>query len=204
MRLFSYIVSHDTGFAPNPFWGFCTLGCCKPVIRRVAQKGDWIAGISPKSLGHNLVYAMQITEDPLSFADYFQADRFECKKPDYRKRDTIKLRGDNIYMPSGKGEYKHLRSRHSLATGAGDVVKKRRDLSGRYVLISYQFYYWGRDAIALPAHLKILIASRGHKSRFDSTIMRKFLSLLDGFDTGLLGTPSDWPTDDSRASLGSS
>ena len=30
MTLYSYIVKHDNGFAPNPFHGFCTLACCKP------------------------------------------------------------------------------------------------------------------------------------------------------------------------------
>jgi len=32
--LYSYIVKTDTGFAPNPFHGFCTLACCKPIMRR--------------------------------------------------------------------------------------------------------------------------------------------------------------------------
>ena len=25
MRLFAYKMTHDTGFAPNPFWGYLTL-----------------------------------------------------------------------------------------------------------------------------------------------------------------------------------
>ena len=32
--LFSYVVATDSGFAPNPFFGLCTLACCKPAIRR--------------------------------------------------------------------------------------------------------------------------------------------------------------------------
>jgi len=28
-RLFSYVVDHDYGFAPNPSGGFCTLAKCK-------------------------------------------------------------------------------------------------------------------------------------------------------------------------------
>ena len=38
MTLYSYTVAADTGFAPNPFHGFCTLACCKPGIRRTAQE----------------------------------------------------------------------------------------------------------------------------------------------------------------------
>ncbi|MFH1865797.1 MAG: hypothetical protein ABIK85_07930, partial [Candidatus Eisenbacteria bacterium] len=39
MRLFSYIVARDYGFAPNPFCGVCTLATCKPKIRESASVG---------------------------------------------------------------------------------------------------------------------------------------------------------------------
>ena len=29
-RLCSYVVRHDKGLAPNPFWGYCTLAVCTP------------------------------------------------------------------------------------------------------------------------------------------------------------------------------
>src|SRR5712671_5339411 len=34
MRLYSYVVARDFGFAPNPFFGVCTLATCKPDIRK--------------------------------------------------------------------------------------------------------------------------------------------------------------------------
>ncbi|WP_225761747.1 hypothetical protein [Acinetobacter sp. Marseille-P8610] len=34
MKIFSYVVSRDFGFAPNPFFNFCTLATCKPKIRK--------------------------------------------------------------------------------------------------------------------------------------------------------------------------
>lgn len=37
-------VARDYGFAPNPFFGVCTLATCKPRIRSVAQIGDWVVG----------------------------------------------------------------------------------------------------------------------------------------------------------------
>ena len=40
--LFSYVVRSDGGFAPNPFFGYCTLATCKPRIRKGALVGDWI------------------------------------------------------------------------------------------------------------------------------------------------------------------
>ena len=45
MKIYSYIVKRDYGFAPNPFYGYCTLATCKPVIRKHAEIGDIIQGI---------------------------------------------------------------------------------------------------------------------------------------------------------------
>ncbi len=48
MYIYSYVLRYDDGVAPNPFFGFCTLAVCKPVIRRKAQVGDWIIGTGSK------------------------------------------------------------------------------------------------------------------------------------------------------------
>lgn len=63
MKYFSYVISRDYGFAPNPFFGFCTLATCKPKIRENAQIGDWIFGTGSVALGckDKLIYAMQVT-----------------------------------------------------------------------------------------------------------------------------------------------
>ncbi|MEX0727140.1 MAG: hypothetical protein WEB58_03995 [Planctomycetaceae bacterium] len=71
-KLFSYVVDHDYGFAPNPFGGFCSLAKCKYGTRKrniveLADVGDWIAGTGGadyrKSAGHGkLIYAMRVDE----------------------------------------------------------------------------------------------------------------------------------------------
>lgn len=38
MKIFTYIMTDDRGFAPNPYFGLCTLACCKPKIRREVAK----------------------------------------------------------------------------------------------------------------------------------------------------------------------
>ena len=64
MKIYSYVLKHDSGFAPNPFWGFCTLATCKPVIRRNAKPGDWIIGTGSVYEGRpeKLIYVMHIYE----------------------------------------------------------------------------------------------------------------------------------------------
>lgn len=44
LKLYSYVVARDFGFAPNPFHGYCTLATCKPDIRATASVGDWVIG----------------------------------------------------------------------------------------------------------------------------------------------------------------
>ena len=41
--LYCYKMTHDTGFAPNPYYEVLTLATCKPTIRRCAEIGYWIS-----------------------------------------------------------------------------------------------------------------------------------------------------------------
>ena len=77
VRLFVYVVVHDTGFAPNPFFEYCTLATCKPGIRRSARVGDWIAGIGSVQRGQEgkLVFAMRVAET-MCFDEYWHDSRF--------------------------------------------------------------------------------------------------------------------------------
>src|SRR5713226_3129081 len=97
MKLFSYVVARDYGFAPNPFFGCCTLATCKPNIRKHAQVGDWVLGTGSKGYGldGHLVFAMKIVE-ALSYERYWDDPRFRQKRPNLR--GSVKQAfGDNIY-----------------------------------------------------------------------------------------------------------
>ena len=58
MKVFSYVVEHDNGLAPNPYFGYCTLCRCKfrekpgghRNIVELAEKGDWIIGTGGANL----------------------------------------------------------------------------------------------------------------------------------------------------------
>jgi len=52
MDLVSYKMTHDSGFAPNPFHGYRTLATCKPGIRRSGNRrvGDLVAGFTSGAL----------------------------------------------------------------------------------------------------------------------------------------------------------
>lgn len=73
MRLYSYVIPRDYGFAPNPSFGYCTLATCKPRIRKTACVGDWIAAFGSAStpLRNHLVVLMKVAEI-LTFDEYWE------------------------------------------------------------------------------------------------------------------------------------
>lgn len=108
MRIFSYVLRHDDGAAPNPFWGMCTLTICKPVIRRNAAEKDWIIGTGSKNsklkdgktydFSKNLVYAMKVTKIlPLPQYDAFCKENYKNKLPQWEHQDWRMRMGDCIY-----------------------------------------------------------------------------------------------------------
>ena len=210
MKLYSYIVMHDRGFAPNPFWGFCTLACCKPSIRRVVGKNYpldddyWIVGLSPKAKGNKIVYVMQVSE-VISFDEYFTNKKYEVKKPDFKKKEIIYRVGDNIYQPLGNGNYKQLRSCHSKncksESWEEDPKKKREDLCGKYVLISNHFYYFGSKAEDLREDLKELIVGRNYRCNFNDETKSHFQEYVQEhiskqYKIGVNAPPSKWNKND--------
>lgn len=84
--LFSYVVDHDFGFAPNPASGYCTLVHCKfggisgrRNIVELAQVNDWIIGTGGRdrySAGPGtVVYLMRVSEK-LPFQEFLHDKRF--------------------------------------------------------------------------------------------------------------------------------
>ena len=194
MKLYSYILTHDTGFSPNPFWGYCTLADCKPAIRRTANVGDWIIGLTPKAEGNRVVYAMQVDEI-LPYEDYFCDKRFAAKIPDFSKGTVACKCGDNIYKPLPNGGFRQLQSMHSNGTEE-NPERKAHDLGGVNVLISRRFHYFGSRALELPYELSELKVGRAHKNRFSPGVISGFLKFIAAQQTGVTAPPLKWPRDD--------
>jgi hypothetical protein len=190
MRLYSYIVKWDSGLAPNPFWGYCTLAVCTPNHMGIrAQNGDWIIGTTTVARGSKLVYAMQVSE-VLHFDKYYNDPRFEKKKP--VKAGTWRQRcGDNLYYCiDGKWE-QHPSCFHN------DQKTVCKDLKYPFVFIAEpeRFYYFGSNTIEIPAKYQDLVLKRqGCKWRHDCEMMKGFLKWLkENFDHGIHGEPCDNP-----------
>jgi hypothetical protein len=196
VALFSYVVASDSGFAPNPFWGTCSLATCKPQIRRTAHVGDWIAGISPRASGNRLVYAMRVT-DKLPIAAYWSDPRFTAKRPDMSAAGPLPKSGDNIYAPDAEssGGFRQLPSGHSYGIEE-NPQHKRRDLAGMYVLVSDRYWYFGATGPELPPSLEFMKVGRGHRNRFPSSVIDAFTAFIADLPAGVNGPPTRWPAGD--------
>lgn len=182
--LHTYVVRHDTGFAPNPSHGYCTLATCKPNIRSSATPGDWVVGTGSLSRGdaeERLIYAMRVDE-VLTYDEYFSDERFEFKKP--LSGDKYDKNGDNLYYTTSSisGEAYREEDRRTyyctenpngdelIFTNQSEFVQvsnphhpydqiandTKHDPDRDAVLISSTFWYFGGEEVLLPEdeHLK--------------------------------------------------
>jgi hypothetical protein len=194
MTLYSYLVDNDNGFSPNPFFGYCTLACSKPGIRRTARRGDWVIGLTPKADRIRVSFFMRVDEDPIGFDAYWHDARFKRKRPRYDAGITEEF-GDNIYEPKLCGGYRQLPSMHSDGHRE-NPEKKKEDLSGIYVLISDSFAYFGSEPLELPAELTPLIIERGYSCRYSDDVKDKFLRYVGVVGFGVRAKPRHWPAHD--------
>jgi hypothetical protein len=154
MRLFSYVLARDYGFAPNPFCGWCTLATCKPKIRSSADVGDWVIGTGAKTkydLAGRLIYAMQVAE-VLDFDGYWSDPRFACKQP-VLNGSLKQVYGDNIYHKRGN-RWVQEDSHHSYERGRPNRRNIARDTSVDRVLIASRFVYFGNNAPVIPNNFR--------------------------------------------------
>ena len=166
MTLFSHIVASDTGHAPNPFHGFCTLAYCKYLMRPHVQEGDYVVGLGKKDLGNRLVYAMRVTE-ALEHDRYLQDPRFEERRGDYddgnakeeiAKASRVLISDDFVYWG-----------------GEGRPLPER--LRGLILQVS------GGFAGAAERH--------GYKSKANASLIPAFVEWFAEQERGRLGEPTD-------------
>ncbi|MFD1000037.1 hypothetical protein ACFQ21_12010 [Ohtaekwangia kribbensis] len=153
-KIYIYVVDRDIGFAPNPFFSYCTLATCKPKIRNTASIDDWVIGVGGRRLKATgkCIYAMKVSEK-ITFNEYWNDIRFRTKRP-VRNGSKVTIVGDNIYhFDEQTNQWHQAHSHHSLPDGSLNEFNLKRDTLSKNVLISNQFYYFGTEAPTIPAEM---------------------------------------------------
>jgi len=169
IKIYSYVVDHDEGREPNPYFGMCTLCRCKfsktaeatrglkgrKNIVESAIVGDWVlgtGGASQRSAGNGrLIYAMRV-DDKLPREKYYKDPRFKNRRPEAPMDDF----------------QKHC----------------------QFALVSRHFYYFGANAKPIPKRFKHF-EKKGPGFRYiDPMDFRPFVEWLEkNYKPGKQGEP---------------
>lgn len=194
-----YKMTHDTGFAPNPFHGYLTLATCKPRVRAARKVGEWIAGFASKQLVERarregvaipymgLIYLARVDE-VIALHKYFEDARFREKRPTFEQGSLIERAGDNIYYLDDTGNYRQLRN-HSHGEHLADL-----DTGGKNALVAREFYYFGRNCFTPPEGWSTFLGgplSTGRTFNCRPGFAEKLLSRFQegGIQPGIIGQP---------------
>ena len=185
-----YIIVTDSGLAPNPFYGSCTLALCTPNHMRARLKeDDWIVGCFRSGQPPRVVYVMQVDEVML-LDRYYRDPRFICKKPS--GNDWKTQVGDNMYYLDSNG----LLQQDPNTSLHKEQETQEKDKRGNKVFIGKQFVYLGRKATPLPpAFHKCLPPRQGIKYlRSNDPFYQEFLTWSYTLGNGYKGDPRDRKT----------
>jgi len=202
--LYCYKMTHDTGFAPNPYHDVLTLATCKPTIRRCAEVGYWLSGWAAnmvhgkktelyKNKAQMLIYLAKVSYK-IPFEKYWreypkkqQPDNTfieignecykSCGNSTTSKSDDTSSCGDNIYEPK-EGEEQGFKLHENPHHGKAN---KAHDLSGKNVLVCKEFYYFGiENAIDIIKILGIkdFVVPRCKKISLDNEIAKNIINYI--------------------------
>ena len=191
--LYCYKIIRDYGFAPNPFFGYCTLAYCKPHIRKYCKIGDWIAGFGGKNtiVPYKMVYLMQVSEK-MTFDQYWIDSRFGRKKP-YFFGSLKQCYGDNVYHHNEDGIWIQENCHHSYEDST-NYKNLNTDTSVDAVAVSGKYWYFGDGAIVLPRQFEQIIPDARDFIKIQNTTLHDELIIWmkDNYEMGKNGLPFSW------------
>lgn len=146
-------MTYDTGLAPNPFHGVCTLAVCTPNhVRANLKANDYIIGVAGVRLRQKLnlpsdsrriIYAMKIDEIK-DLNSYYDSPDYKSKIPKLHGSKIEKC-GDNFYKFFNE---KLTHTGETTAHVGSDI--NRQDCNGNRVFIGKNFTYFGSSAPEIP------------------------------------------------------
>ncbi len=190
MKLYSYTMPKVCDFVPNPYFDYCTLATGRPIVRKCAQRGDWIAvyGSSDNILEEKMVALMQVSE-VLTYDAYWTDVRFQEKRPVFDK-DLTHTFGDNVYHRVNM-QWVQEKSRHSTEDEKQNQLRMKRDVGTNRVLVAEEFFYFGADAIAIPKEYEKMVVPNNTYAVYTDTeqIYALVKYIKNRYETGIHGRP---------------
>lgn len=144
-QFFRYILASDVGMAPCGDDGLLALATCKPVVRRVARPGDWVAGFLPRPHDRGLLAYAGRVQKVLAVGKY---------------ENLFRGRSDAIYRERRDRSFQRLKPEYH--DGPGDFA---RDLSADVLVFDMEatWYFGDRPQVLPKALIHLAAAGRGHR-----------------------------------------
>lgn len=205
MAVRGYKLTHDSGFAPNPFHGVLTLATCMVKIRTARRPGDWVAGFASERLVElarangvdipfmGLIYLAKVSE-VMPLWRYFEDPRFSSKKNDIGSPREVDRVGDNIYYRDSTGAYAQVPNRHHKPE------ELAHDVSGINALACADFWYLGRKCFVPEGGWSTVLAGqridKARLSALPEDFVRTMLAHFHarGITRGMNAAPCLWTT----------
>ena len=191
MKVCTYTVKTDKGFAPNPFYGYCTLAACTPNhMNAKLNEGDYIVGFFTDHEEPYLLYWMRV-DAVLDFDTYYRGQKYKRKKPQLNGT-WISRCGDNIYYRDEHGNWNQTPTVYHKGNMALE-----KDTRHAIVYIGKKFSYHGENAYVhenrLPKRARSLFkGGRGIKYIHETSPgFHVFLSWFNSMPLGRQGNPRD-------------
>lgn len=210
-RMWSYKLTYDTMFAPNPFFDVLTLATCKPGIRRSPKSvpGTWIAGWTACNI-HNadvygggidnckmgeekLIYLAQIDEN-ITLDEYWV--RFPQKRsyPECGDDDPRSC-GDNIYHGDKTDSDGNIVAEDNKHGHEGAECALRDYFYGKNALICRRFYYFPKDnRLDVPDKFRALVHKGIGQKLISDALVDEFIAYVAaqahdmGVENGIVGS----------------
>lgn len=189
-QIFTFPVIFDSGCSPFIKDDLCSFALSMPKIRAQARCGDILAGLAREEDTVRLVFIFMVDEI-LSWSEYSKQTHTD-KSLSTRIPFNILDYGDAVYPPD---------SNYPLPSWAGRTASDySHDVKeGKNVLLSKQFYYFGRGdlvKITLPSSLHPLLPRSGFRVKANQSFSSTFINFINesltaaGIDSfGQYGSP---------------
>ena len=136
-------------------------------------------------------------EEKITFDEYWEDDRFQCKKP-VLKGSLVQMYGDNVYHTDPEtGVVVQENCAHSNEDGTINKRHYDRDVAGKYVLLSKNFYYFGDHAPLIPEEFAYIYDVARSLKFWDlageDERIQSFVDWIENnFGKGIHGDPCNW------------
>lgn len=171
-NLFSFPVIFDSGCSPFIKNGLCSFALSMPKIRIQAKVGDIVAGLATEKEFVRLVFVFMVDE-VMPWSEYSRQTHKESSLASRIPHNILDY-GDAVYPPDSKYPLPSWAGR-TASDYFNDVEK------GKNVLLSRQFYYFGKGEqvkINLPSSLSLLLPASGFRMQVNKSLLTSFIDFL--------------------------